>query len=475
MTQNCLCGKSLIDLAIVGAGPGGLTAGLYGARAGLHTVVYGDPYEGQLARAGTVENFPTQTGSPTGLSIIEKMVQHAGEFDYELIEKKVKQISRNLHDGHNIFTLTMENGDCTCAYSVILATGTKHKKLGVKGEEEYYAKGVSYCTICDGPLYKDLPVAIVGFGDEAIMAALRMTNIASQVYFVASKPKIGGDPNLRAEIENEESISVYEDVRILEISGGSDGNVNQLILKQRGNQVSLEIGAAFIEVGVLPSSAIASGVGIELAGQFIKVDHSQATNVHGFFAAGDITGGQGRQAIISAGDGAKAAISVIDYIKRLGVSHSKLKTTQWGSIKGNQKAKQKQTVLASKSGNALYDYVHSDEGFAAAYQRYVPDDKLIREFVTKMPTGKIVTVSAHWCPDCRRNVPRMAKITEEFTHWDIVVEDRDKEGVREKYNIRKIPTFIIFDKDGNEINRIIENPKYQSLEEDLIKIADGNY
>ncbi len=461
----------MVDLAIIGAGPAGLAAGLYGARAGLKTVIFGDPYAGQLSRAGIVENFLTWTDSPSGLQIIEKMVSHATNVGGILVEKQIKQIVRNPNGTFHIFD---SDGDATCALSLILASGTKHKKLGVKGEEEYYAKGVGYCTICDGPLYKDQPVAIVGFGDEAVQAGLRMTTIASSIYIIGTKPRLGADPKLVQEFEAAENASIYLNTKPQEIIGGDDGNVARFRFKCKDTEMTIDVNAVFIEVGVLPSSAIASGLGVELEGQFVKVDRTQSTNVPGFYAAGDITGGIARQAIVSSGDGARAAISAIDYIKRLGVSASKLKTTQWGSQKAKKKELVQQTVVEPlQTENMLYDYVHVDEGFANSYQRYNSDLKTIEQIREKLPKARLITVSAHWCPDCTRQVPRMAKITEKLPDWDILVEDRDKEGVREKYNVRKIPTFIVLNDKGEELGRIIEQPVSKNLETDLLMIAQN--
>ena len=458
----------IADVIIIGAGPAGLSAGLYCARAGLKTVIFGDPYSSQLARAGTVENFLTWTKPTTGIQIIEKMLEHATEWGAILVEKMIKQVVR---DEKNLFHVYDSEGVDTCAYAVIIASGTKHKKLGVKGEEEYYAKGVGYCTICDGPLYKGEPIAIVGFGDEAAQAALRMATIASEVHLLVNKPRLGSDPQLLKEIENTENLFLYEGIKPLEIIGDNEA-VTGIRFSQNKVEKQIDVKAVFVEVGVLPSAALASDLGIELTGQFIKVNRDQSTNIPGVFAAGDITGGIARQAIISAGDGARAAITAIDYIKKLGISTTKLKTTQWGSSKVTE-MKTVSITPESKEKNPLYTYVHADEGFAAGYKRYKPKTNIITQIRELLPTAELVVVSAHWCPDCRRNVPKMAKIIEHLPNWKVRVHDRDEEGIKEKYGIRKIPTFIIRDVSGKELGRIIENPISLSLEEDLLNIIQN--
>ena len=465
--------KEIVDVAIIGAGPAGLSAALYSARAGLSTAVYGDPYSSQLTKASVVENYPTWTGSPSGLEIIEKMLSHAEEFGAQLDEREIKQINK---DG-NCYQLFDANGESSCAYAVIFATGTKHKKLGVKGEEEYYAKGVGYCTICDGPLYRDVPIAIAGFGNGAAQAALRMADVASSVTLISTKPKLGADSSFMEKIEKIPAITLYENAKPIEILAGDDGKVNSFVFNHAGNRRKIDVKAVFVEVGVLPSSALAADLGVKLEGQFVKVKELQETNVPGFFAAGDITGDKAPQAIISAGDGARAAIGAIDYIKHLGVSSSKLKTVQWGETKKDiKKAVTEESKKLQTTGKSeIYEYVHADEGFAASYNRYQLNSKLLSKVQEKLAKAKVLTVSAHWCPDCRRNVPRMARIAEHLPEWEFFMKDRDEEGVREKYQIRKIPAFIVYDEKDNEIGRIIENPKYTSLEEDLFEIVNGKY
>ena len=183
----------LIDVVIVGAGPAGLAAGLYTARAGLKTVLFGDPYQSQLAKAGIVENYLTYADPLQGQALSEKMIAHAAHWGTQLVDEEIRQIAHS----DNLFDLCTSRGDMFCAYTVILALGTKYRKLGVAGEEEFYGKGVSYCTLCDGPLFKDLPIAIAGYGNEAAAAALRKSTITSSVELIATKARLDETENVR--------------------------------------------------------------------------------------------------------------------------------------------------------------------------------------------------------------------------------------------------------------------------------------
>lgn len=468
--MTCRDSLDLVDVAVVGAGPAGLSAALYAARAGLTTGVFGDPYEGQLARAGTVENFPTYKQPVEGLQLVESMVDQAGHWGATIRDQEIRQIVR--HDDR--FQLLNQEADAFCAYAVVLAMGTKFKKLGVTGEDQHYGHGVSYCTVCDGPLYRGKPVAVLGFGPEAAAAALRMSTIASSVHLVSSKPRLGVEELLLARLSEAGNVEVFEGGRIEEIVGDQSG-VTAIRLLRGGEVVESEVQAVFIEVGTLPASAIAQDLGVELeAGQFIKIHGLQQTSVPGVFAAGDVTGTAARQAVIAAGEGARAAIGVIDYIKSLGLSaeKSRLHSVQWGKSKALQVAPQ--PVAAAPTGiGSLALYVRHDPAFLRNYESYEPDLPTVERIGQALPEAHVVVVSATWCPDCRRNVPRLAKIADHLPGWQFEVYAREDEETASRYGIRAIPTFIVLDPaSGRELGRIIENPAHGSVEADLASIAE---
>lgn len=460
----------LIDVAIVGAGPAGLAAALYTARAGLKTVVFGDPYQSQLAKAGIVENYLTFVEPLPGLALVEKMIAHSTHWGAQMSDLEIRQIARD----DNVFHLVAANGvDMFCAYAVILAMGTKHKKLGVPGEEEFYAKGVSYCTLCDGPLYKGMPVAVVGFGNEAAAAALRMSTIASSVDLISTRARLGADAQLGTRLEEAENVTLFENVEIEKIAGDANGVTHVRFQPRMGNAVTREVKAVFVEVGTLPASALAAELGIELEGQFIKTSGLQATNVPGVFAAGDITGSKARQAAISVGDGTRAAIGAIDYIKALGISteKSRLQSVQWGSVMKEKGQVEKRGE--NQPAQALQEYIRHDSGFLRVYDAYKPDLATLEKIRERMPQARIVTISASWCPDCRRNVPRMARLAEHLPGWQFEIYPREDEARANALNIRAIPTFIVYRGD-REIGRIIENPALGSLEADLWGIVKNH-
>lgn len=457
----------LIDVAVVGAGPAGLAAALYTARAGLKTVVFGDPYQSQLAKAGAIENYLTVAEPIQGLELVEKMIEHVTHWGAQMGDHEIRQIARD----DNLFHLVAANGvDIFCAYTIILAMGTKYKKLGVKGEEEFYTKGVSYCTLCDGPLYKGVPVAIIGFGNEAAAAALRMSSIASTVDLICTRARLGADAVLQARLNEAENVTQFTNVEMQEIEGDASGVTQVRFKPSMGHSTTRPVHAAFIEVGTMPATALAADLGVELEGQFISVRGLQETNVPGIFAAGDITGSKARQAAIAVGDGTRAAIGAIDYIKSLGLStaKSRLQSIQWGSIKRVQSTAEKRSE--GQIASALEEYVQHDPGYLRVYEAYKPDTVTLEKIKKELPSARMVIISASWCPDCRRNVPRMARISQHLPGWKFEIYPREDEDRARSLGIRAIPTFIVYQGE-NELGRIVENPTLASLETDLYEIV----
>ncbi|HEX8682042.1 MAG TPA: FAD-dependent oxidoreductase [Ardenticatenaceae bacterium] len=467
--------NTIVDVVIVGAGPAGLGAALYTARAGLDTLVFGDPYKGQLARAGIIENFLTWVEPVQGLEIVEQMVRHVERWEARFDEREVRQIVR-LEDCFQVITADAE---AVCAYSVIIATGAKWQKLGVEGEDQYYTKGVGYCTLCDGPLYSNQPVAVVGHGNEAALAALRMSELASHVDLVSNRARLGAEPRLMDRLTETSNLTVYEGMKPVEIAGDGEKVTAFRFRPLRGEHQTeqVDVNAVFVEVGTLPATAIASDLNLELDGPYIKVDREQRTSLPGVFAAGDLTGGQAKQASVAVGDGTKAAISAIDYVKSLGLSaeKSKLQSVQWGESARppSKPASQPESSQPSMSTDRddLHDYVAHDPGFQRMYERYTPDPKFIEEIKALQPEARVVVISATWCPDCRRNVPRWARITEQLPGWKNEIYPREDEERARKLGIRAIPTFILYDSESNEeLGRIVENPVLGSLEADVLNI-----
>ena len=296
------------DVAIIGAGPAGLTAAIYSARYGLKTVVFEDPSRiSQLAIAPFIENYPGYEG--TGLDLISKMKDQANKFGAEHKLEKVEDVGR---DG-SLFVIKTDSGEYK-AKAVIIATGGKHRELGIEGEKEFVGRGVSYCAVCDGFFFKGKKVAVVGGGNTALADAIYLKDLGCDVVVIHRRDKFRADQALQKQFFDR-NIPVIWDSVVEKIEG--KGKVERIIIRnvKTGETEEMEVDGVFIAIGIQPQTEIASKLGVEMDSYgYIKVDKRQATNVDGVFAAGDCCDNPLKQVITACGDGAVAAHSAYEYI-----------------------------------------------------------------------------------------------------------------------------------------------------------------
>jgi thioredoxin reductase (NADPH) len=295
------------DVAIIGAGPAGLAAAIYCGRANLSTIVFGNIFDSQIARAGKVENYPG-IESIQGIELIEKFDHQAQKYGITVVPTNVTRIIPE--EAFAIYA----DVDKYSASSIILATGSKHRELNIPGEKALAYKGVSYCSICDGSLYKDKPVAMVGSGDLAAKAALYLAGLCNVVFVITDKPDMDS-PLYNDRVRATDNIKMIVNARVTSIEGKeSVENVHYAVNGEAG-QVDAE--AVFIEGGI-PNSLLARELGLSLdsKGNVVVKRPELATNVSGVFAAGDVIEGI-HQVSRAVGDGASAAMSAILYVKKL--------------------------------------------------------------------------------------------------------------------------------------------------------------
>ena len=297
------------QVIIVGGGPAGLTAGLYCARSRLRTLlVEKEVIGGQVTRAEQVENYP---GFPQGISGIELeqlIHQQASKYGMETLLAEVVSVNPESSSGlkHNVIDTT--EGDFV-AECVIIASGAQFRKLGVPGEDEFTGKGVSYCATCDGPLFRDKEVAVVGGGDTALSEALYLSKFASLVAIIHRRSQLRASKILQEKAMAEKKIKFILDSLVTEIEGNKV--VKQIMLrKTKDATISLlPVAGVFIAVGMEPNTSYVQGV-LPLDEQGCVITNElMETEVPGIFAAGDVRHNSIRQAVAAAGDGAVAAVA----------------------------------------------------------------------------------------------------------------------------------------------------------------------
>lgn len=301
------------DVIIIGAGPAGLTAGIYALRSGLTTLILESKYPGgRIIEAHKVENYPGFPEALSGYELIQRMLSQLERFGGE-ITANAEVLALSL--ATDIKSITTRQHQYT-SKAVIIAFGVKRKKLFIPGEQEYLGKGVSYCATCDGPFFKEKKVAVIGSGYEAVEEALYLTDLASQVYLIPNAKTWTAPAALLTRLEKEPNAQIYPDYQIQAITGNSSVQSITLTPFTDDTQQTLPISGVFVAIGVVPTTAILKQAGITVSPQgWITVDRTQQTNLEGVFAAGDCTG-WGFQVATAVGEGAMAALSTSRFLKK---------------------------------------------------------------------------------------------------------------------------------------------------------------
>ena len=292
------------DIIIIGGACAGLTAGLYAARRALKTLILTKDVGGQAAITDEIENYPG-VGRINGFELMTNFRKQAEEAGAEIKMAEVNSIE----SVENRFSVKSSAGEFE-ATSLILAFGLEHRKLGVTGENEFYGRGVTYCATCDGPLFKGKTVAIVGGGNSAFDAAEYLSGLCKKVYLIHRSDKFRAEQVLIDIVKSKSNVEIITKAEIAEIVGKE--RVEKAILR---NGEVLKLDGVFIEIGYQPKTDfIKDLVKLDSIGQVI-IDKEGKTNVPGIFGAGDVTDTPFKQVVISAGEGAKAALSAARYLQ----------------------------------------------------------------------------------------------------------------------------------------------------------------
>jgi len=306
------------DVIIVGGGPAGLCAAMYAGRGMLKalTIERGAP-GGELLNTDLIEDY-IGFESIKGWDLAQKMSEHARKFGAAIVTDTVERV-RKAEDGW--FDVATSRGMLYRAPAVILTAGGTPVKLGVPGEQEYAAKGVSYCAVCDGAFFKGEVLAVVGGGDAAVEEADYLTRYASKVYIVHRRDQLRASKILQQRAFANPKIEVIWNKRVVEIGGTGQG-VDHLLLADTstGDQVRLRVGGVFIFIGFKPNTGVIEGHVKHDAAGYLITDEKMMTSLPGLFAAGDVRSQVTRQITTAVGDATTAAIAVEKYLASLKAS-----------------------------------------------------------------------------------------------------------------------------------------------------------
>lgn len=299
----------MYDLIIVGGGPAGITAGIYAARKKLKTLLISKNFIGQTGMAGRIENWPGEK-SILGPELILKFADHLNDYEIEKKEEEVVSISKeerfNVKTKENLFTSS----------AVVIASGRRPRELGIINEKDFIGKGVVYCTTCDAPLFKNKKVVVAGGGNAAFESAIEMTDHTKDVYLFDISPHFLADEILQ-EKARERGVVLSNNVKINKVDGENFLERIHYTNQTNNEEKTIDADGLFIQIGSLPITEFVDG--------FLELDdnkniiinfETQETTQKGVFAAGDVTNIKDKQVIISAGEGAKAALSAYRFLRK---------------------------------------------------------------------------------------------------------------------------------------------------------------
>lgn len=431
--------ETVEPVVILGGGVGSLTSSLYLGRAGISPLVIEGPTPGGLlTQSHAVQNWPGVL-EIEGAKLTENMREQALANGARFLSEEVVAVDFSKRP-FTITTRALDGSNDThkiLAQSCIIAMGTKPNYLGVPGEQQYWGKGVTNCAVCDGSLYKDKIVGVVGGGDAAVLEASYLANIAKEVHVFVRKDRLRAieEKRLDALFENPK-VKFHYNTNVKEIKGDGIG-VTSVILKEGGKVAPFKLDGLFLAIGSTPNTAIfKDALKLDKNG-YIVLEKDQETSVAGVYAIGDIVDPVYKQAVSAAGDGAKAAMQASQYIADQGVSRMIAKSAP--------KKAPKKEMIEIKSAEQFKSELGSSE------------------------TPVVVDFYATWCGPCKQVAPALetsaGKLAGKVKFLKVNVDKLS--DLSSSYNIRAMPTVLLFDAHGKEQARKVGPAQIQDLLHEL--------
>jgi thioredoxin reductase (NADPH) len=316
--------KIMYDLIILGAGPAGLSASIYASRYKINHVVIGNIFDGSVSKAHLIENWPGEK-SIKGSDLIMKFYNHVKSLNTDVIQENIIGIekerwskapmSKGLKGG---FIITTDSNNVYKAKSILIALGTKHRKLNIPGEKRLLGKGVSYCAVCDGAFFKNKTVAVAGGSNSAAMAATMLSEHAKKVFMIYRGKPLRCEPIMAERLEKNPKVEIIYNTNAIKVLGNKKVEAVEIDKKYKGSH-KIKLDGLFIAIGLVPSASMAESLGLEIDKDgYIVVDQGGLSSINGVAAAGDITNNSNKlhQIVTAVSEGAIATTSVYKYLKQ---------------------------------------------------------------------------------------------------------------------------------------------------------------
>ena len=304
----------MYDLIILGAGPTGMAASIYASRYKINHLVIGNIFGGSLFKAHKIENWPGEK-SISGSDLVMKFYEHAKNLGAEIKEEEVVEVKKD----NGVFIVKTNLNKIYQSKAILVALGTKHRKLNISGEEEFLGKGVSYCAVCDGAFFKNKIVAVAGGSNSAAMAAEMLSEYTKKTYLIYRKEIMRCEPVILERLEKNSKIKIIYNTNIIKVAGDKKVELVEIDNKYNGSD-KIKLDGLFIEVGAVPFADLAKELGVKIdESSRIIIDASGATSINGIYAAGDITNGSNGfcQIVTAVSEGAIATTSIYRYLKKI--------------------------------------------------------------------------------------------------------------------------------------------------------------
>ncbi len=444
VTDNTMTADTY-PVVIVGGGVGGLTSAVYLSLANIKTyVAEGDIPGGLLTQSHSVRNWPGEIDSP-GAAITEKLRSQAIRAGAMIKREIVTSVDFSSWP----YTLTVQSVDdkndtkTIRALSVILGVGAKSNYLGIPGELNYWSRGVTNCAVCEGSLYKDKIVGVVGGGDSAMEEASYLSEIAKKVYVFVRSDKLRAVDNRKDEVEAKSNVEFVFNTSIREIVGDGQKVVSVVTQnKESGEHKTITMDGLFLAIGFTPNTAMLEGQVNLTSRKYIKLYHDQETSISGVYAVGDVVDPVYKQAVTASGDGCRAALQSIAFLQACG--YSAQKSAQAKPMK-QETVVEKTVATATEKKEAIHFSVGG-----------VVEISSENDFYQLFNLGKPVLIDfyATWCMPCKRVAPLFKKIAKEYAGEMIFAKvNIDSVGaLAQKEGVQGVPTFIAY-VDGKPVAR----------------------
>lgn len=420
---------NIMPIVVIGSGPAGLMAALYGARGGKDTFVFeGNKPGGLLMDTTEVENWPGEI-KITGQQIMEKLRAQAMHHGVRIIDDAVERIDTTQWP-YKIYT---ENGHTIHALTIIIATGASPRRLYVPGEERYWGFGVTSCAVCDAPFFRGQNVVVVGGGDSAIEEAIQLASFASKITILVRKGSMRAAASMQDRLKAYDKISIVYNVEVIEVMG-NDTKVTGVKLKNHATGATelMPTDGVFLAIGHDPNTSFLKGVVATDAAGYIQVkDRTQATTVAGIFAAGDVEDFRYRQAGSAAGSGINAGLDAVRFLDDHGYTPTmaaQLQSQLYGATTRKRTTPATTAVIELSSGEQFNELSKKGTVF--------------------------VDFWSETCPSCKQMLPHFEAVAQEYRQQAtfITVDIDQVPDIVEKLFVRKVPCLLVF-RDGDLIAR----------------------